>query len=101
MKLKILKFRCSGILPGLLIPLLIIILLGGEFWHDLIHHHPDQSSHDQCLLHLLQNQIVATTIAPVILPDMALSTDFITSILPPYLQQQSIAHPARGPPAFS
>ncbi len=35
----------------------IALSTGGEFFHSRIHHHTDQSSHDECFLTQLQAQV--------------------------------------------
>ena len=43
-----------------------IISVGGEFLHGKIHHHNDQSSHDQCSFYLLQTQVTIAAVAIII-----------------------------------
>jgi len=48
----------------------VFISLGGEFLHDIIHHHKDQDSHDQCFVSQLIVQ--AFTIQATVILTLAL-----------------------------
>ncbi len=41
----------------------LFVSTGGEFLHKQIHHHADQTSHDQCALYLLAAQLFTAVLA--------------------------------------
>ncbi|GEM_PF-1874588 len=94
------KNRLSLILAFLAIFSFAVISVGGESFHNKIHHHQDRSSHNQCPVYQLQAQVL------IALPAIFLALSFCIAFRSIKIYQKVVVQshyslpPLRAPPSL-
>lgn len=79
--------------------LFVSFATGGELLHEQIHWHESQASHDQCLIHILQNQVFLAFAILLFSASLSYKGLFVEAYKHYILQPPCFLPAPRAPPA--